>query len=171
MTLPRAISGLVLAACLLGIALLCHGCDADHRYPPDETCHHGERVFHHEAECSPDTIGHLACPALDCIADAALAQAPDRDAMTAILVATTVDVYGAPVKCGGIAAHGCAEGDELRLETPSAGADEQGHRVWALLAGGDGEWRCRTTDGGGDRTCYVQDFEDFVGPCRGAHYP
>lgn len=172
----RAVSGLVLAACVVGIALLCHGCDAEHRYPPDETCHHGERIWHHEAACDPEALGSLACPVLDCLADAALSQARDRDAMLSVLASTTADTYGLPVKCGGRAAHGCTEGDELRLETPAAGADEQGHRLWPLLSDFDGgppsgEYRCATTDGGGNRTCYLQSFEDFAGPCRGRHYP
>lgn len=173
----RIVSGLALGLVLLGIAWLCSGC-AVHRYPSAETCHHGEHVWDHETECSAVTDAHLVCPVLNCLADAALSQAQDRARVLAALQHTTVDLYGVPVQCGGYAAHGCQDGDNLLLETPSAAADEQGHRLWPLLTDGpgdagpgSGEWRCATPDGGGDRTCYLQSFEDFVGPCRGAHYP
>lgn len=172
----RTLAGLALAAVLLGIALLCHGCSSEHPYPPDETCRHSERIWHHESTCAPEAINTLACPVLDCLADSAIAQARDRDAVLSVLAATTVDIYGVPVRCGGVAAHGCEEGDELRLESPAAGADEQGHRLWALLADFDGgapsgEYRCAYTDAGGSGRCYLQSFADWVSPCRGAHYP
>lgn len=161
MILPRAISGLVLAACVVGIALLCHGCDAAHRYPPDETCRSGAWVFHRESSCGAIT-GPLLCPAVDRVLQAGLARCPSKsDDLRSRFAAMRIDAYGFPVRCGGRPAFGCQDGDVISIDDPAAVVDETAHAVFEVCDGRTGE--NRTAQGS---TEYDADFAAFVSSLR-----
>lgn len=130
-----------------------------HRWPPDELCAHGERVYHHADQAGP--LCHAA-DRLDACAQKACPPAK-WPGLSHDLNNVNIDAVPPPLYCSADGdVPGCQDGLDIKVTEAAVVYDELGHLAWEHCFGRTGE---RSVNG---RRIYDEDFVGFVAGCRSA---